>query len=218
MSEKGSADIPAEATQGGRDFSCESWLNLVFRAMRAINSRLRGRALTYLGAFAPGSSPAVTFGRRPRFVNSKLIWLGRGAGFGDQCRIECYRSTQPLGSMGDPKIVVGDGTSFGDFAHLGATEGISIGRKVLCGSRLLIIDHNHGAGGSNLSAVAQVPPARRPLVSRGPIAIGDHVWIGDAVVVLGGVTIGSGAIIGANTVVSKNVPANTVYYTGKANG
>jgi acetyltransferase-like isoleucine patch superfamily enzyme len=49
-------------------------------------------------------------------------------------------------------------------------------------------------------------PFRRPLVSKGPVLIGDCVWIGDKATILPGVTIGKGSVIGANAVVTKDVP------------
>lgn len=76
-----------------RDFSNESIINLVLRAIRALRSRLRGRLLTYLQVFALGSSKCFTIGIWPKIINSKAIFIGHNVSFGDLCRIECYSNT-----------------------------------------------------------------------------------------------------------------------------
>ena len=53
-------------------------------------------------------------------------------------------------------------------------------------------------------------PLKRPIVSKGPVRIGDNVWIGDKATILPNVSIGNGAIIAANAVVTKDVPPYSV--------
>ncbi len=107
-----------------------------------------------------------------------------------------------------PRIVIGDRVSFGYHCHVGCIDEVNIGNDVLIASRVFISDHSHGgAQASDLS----LPPARRPLVSKGPVRIGSRVWIGEGVCILSGVTIGDNSIIGANSVVTHDVPPNTVY-------
>ena len=74
-------------------------------------------------------------------------------------------------------------------------------------SRIYISDHSHGE--INKEAFS-LPPAYRPLISKGPVIIKDNVWIGEGVCILPGVTIGENSIIGANAVVIKDVPDNCV--------
>jgi acetyltransferase-like isoleucine patch superfamily enzyme len=50
-------------------------------------------------------------------------------------------------------------------------------------------------------------PIKRPIISKGPVIIGNNVWIGDKATILSDVKIGDGAIIAANAVVTKDVPA-----------
>ncbi|WP_303642797.1 DapH/DapD/GlmU-related protein, partial [uncultured Duncaniella sp.] len=51
-----------------------------------------------------------------------------------------------------------------------------------------------------------IPPASRPLWSKGKVIIEDSVWIGDKATILPNVTLGKGCIIGANSVVTKDIP------------
>ena len=103
-----------------------------------------------------------------------------------------------------PEIVIGDGCSIGDGAHITAVNRIELGKNVLTGKYVLITDNSHGEADASLLETA---PNLRPLVSKGPVVIGDNVWIGEKASILPGVRIGRGAIIGAGAVVTKDVPA-----------
>ena len=103
-----------------------------------------------------------------------------------------------------PQIVIGDGCSIGDGAHITAIDRIELGRNVLTGKYVLITDNAHGDADP---ALLDIAPNRRPLVSKGPVVIEDNVWIGEKASILSGVRIGRGAIIGAGAVVTKDVPA-----------
>jgi acetyltransferase-like isoleucine patch superfamily enzyme len=112
------------------------------------------------------------------------------------------------GQTFQPHISIGNRVSFGYHCHVGCIAEVTIGDDVLIASRVFISDHSHGtAQDTELS----LSPARRPLVSKGPVRIGARVWIGEGVCILTGVTIGDNAIIGANSVVTRDVPPNTVY-------
>lgn len=157
------------------------------------------------GCFATGSGRAPYFGRGTKLINSKSIRLGSRVQFGDNTRLESF------GPGTEPKIEIGDGTSFGDSLHVGAVSGVSIGRNVLGASGILIIDHNHGNPREDINSSKIVAPRDRPLRSRGPIVIGDSVWLGERVIVLGGSSIGEGAIIAAASIVRGHVPARRIY-------
>lgn len=189
----------------GRDFSNESLLNVFFRVARSIKVRLIGFGVSRLGFLSPGSSSKLYFGSFPRFINSRSIKMHARSGFGINARIECH---SPKNS--DPLIVIGENSTFGDYAHLGATNGITIGKNVLCGSHVLIVDHSHGSPGEDLKNNSIIPPRSRPLVSKGSIIIEDNVWICDGVVVLSGAWIGEGAIIATGAVVNERVDPFTL--------
>jgi acetyltransferase-like isoleucine patch superfamily enzyme len=196
---------------GRRDFSNESGINILLRAKKSILFRIRGFILFWLGAFAKGTSSKITFGKSPRFMNSKWIRLERNVSFGYLCRIECYSSVEYDSNILPHKIFVGENTSFGDFTHIGAINNIYIGNNVLGASKILIIDHDHGKGGKYLREYENVAPSNRVLISKGEILIEDNVWIGESVTILGGSVIGKGSIIAANAVVNGYVPPYTVY-------
>ncbi|WP_411889669.1 acyltransferase [Yoonia sp. SDW83-1] len=196
-----------------RNFNDEAILNLLFRAMRAAIGRLRGRLFYLFGFFSSGTANSLYFGFSPRIMNSRGILLGRNVSFGILARLECHgrRQTGPL-------IKIGDRSSFGDYTHIGATEGIIIGSGVLGGSGILIVDHSHGTPKADMATKTHIAPRDRPLSSKGPIKIGDNVWIGDQAVILGGVTIGAGAIISAGAVVDRDVAPHSIHFRAEKGG
>jgi acetyltransferase-like isoleucine patch superfamily enzyme len=112
-----------------------------------------------------------------------------------------------LGQAFNPRVVIGNGVAINYDCHIGCVNRIEIGNNVLIASKVHITDHSHGAVDKTALAT---PPARRTLISKGPVIIEDNVWIGEGAVVLAGVRIGRNSIIGANAVVTKDVPADCV--------
>ncbi len=106
-----------------------------------------------------------------------------------------------------PEIIIGSNCHFGFQNHITSVNRISIGDNLLTGKWVTITDNSHGE-----TSVEQmdVDPLQRPIVSKGPVVIGNNVWIGDKATVLPGVSIGDGSIIAANAVVTKDVPAYSV--------
>lgn len=106
-----------------------------------------------------------------------------------------------------PRIIIGDNCSIGDFSHVTAINEIRLGNNVRMGKNILITDNSHGVSDESLLGIA---PNFRPLVSKGPVIIGDNVWIGAKSSIMPGVRIGKGAIIGAGSVVTKDIPPYAV--------
>lgn len=106
-----------------------------------------------------------------------------------------------------PELTIGSHCWFGAYCHITCTNKVTIGDNLLTGKWVTITDSSHGATDYDSLKVA---PACRPIVSKGPVTIGNNVWIGDKATILPGVTIGDGAVIAANTVVTKDVPAYCV--------
>lgn len=104
-----------------------------------------------------------------------------------------------------PKIVIGKHVRVSHFVHIAATNSIEIGDDVLLGSKVIIIDHNHGQYSKEHTS-PQIAPALRPLDSDRRVVIGRNVWLADGVVVTPGSTIGEGSVIGANSVVIGDIP------------
>jgi lipopolysaccharide O-acetyltransferase len=108
-----------------------------------------------------------------------------------------------------PKIIIGENFSISFWGHIAALNRIVIGSDVMVGSKVTIIDHNHGSYAGAAASSPSDPPRLRPLVSR-PVLIGSGVWIGDGVVVTAGAEIGEGSVIGANSVVAGRVAPFTL--------
>ena len=116
-------------------------------------------------------------------------------------------STWDVTHKGGELICIKDNVTIGPGFHISATNSIIIGKGVLMGKYVTIVDNSHG----NINAEEiNTPPIKRPIVSLGGVVIGDNVWIGDKVTITKGVNIGKGAIIGANSVVTTDLPPGAV--------
>lgn len=139
-----------------------------------------------------------------RFIGAKHIEIGNDFYANTGVRMEVFCKAEATSTT--PYIKVGNGVNVGQFCHIGAINGINIDDGVLMGSKVYISDHMHG----NPQIFSLIPPAKRPLYSKGKIHIGKNVWLGDNVVVMPGVSIGENSIVGANSVVTKDIPDNVV--------
>lgn len=139
-------------------------------------------------------------------IGEKYISIGNCCRIGRGCVISAWDCT-PDGKTFTPFIQIGEGCSIGEYNHISATNKIIIGNHLLTGRWVTIVDNNHG---DTAYETLQQIPVMRPVVSKGPVAIGNNVWIGDKATILSGVTIGDGAIVAANSVVTKDVPAYSV--------
>ncbi|MDB5200730.1 MAG: putative acetyltransferase [Ferruginibacter sp.] len=143
--------------------------------------------------------------KTPAIVNHKCIFIGDNFTALQRLRLEAI--TNYHHQVFTPQIIIGNNVTFNTDVHIGCINKIVIGDNVLLASRIYISDHSHG----EISTEAlTLPPNERPLVSKGPVIIGNNAWIGEGVAIMPGVTIGVNAIIGANSVVTKDIPANAV--------
>lgn len=140
----------------------------------------------------------------PRIINKGRLTFGDKFTAGLDLRLEVLKS--------EAAVLIGDNVKINDYCHIGAITTISIFDNCLIGSRVTIVDHEHGvyvdAVGSNLSH-PDTPPDSRELKGS-PITIESNSWLGEGVVVLSGVTIGEGSIIGANAVVTHSIPKYSI--------
>lgn len=148
---------------------------------------------------------SLWLGKDYSIQNPEFISIGDNFSAGSRFRMEAIDEYQE--ERFTPKIIIKDNNSFGTDVHIGCINHIEVGKECLLGSRILIIDHQHG----NIEDLnGAIPPQRRQLISKGPIIIGNNVWMGDGVVIMPNVRIGDNSIIAANAVVTKDVPHNTV--------
>ena len=116
--------------------------------------------------------------------------------------------TRNMDQTFSPTIVIGNNVSVSRWSHIAATHRVEIGDGVLIGSKVLVIDHNHGQYQEGFEVGTS--PVLRTLDQDRTVIIGKNVWLGDGVVVMPGVTIGDGCVIGANSVVTRDVPPFTI--------
>lgn len=144
---------------------------------------------------------SVYFGSVQCLIGSKHISIGQNTGFGDGLFLTVWDHYQDQEFT--PTVKVGKNCWFGLYCHITAVNKILIGDNLLIGKWVTITDNSHG--NTDYESLI-VPPTKRPIISKGPVIIGNNVWIGDKATILPGVTIGDGAVIAANTVVTKDVP------------
>lgn len=146
--------------------------------------------------FAPKANRILTNGK---------VSIGENTRFGKMAVLTAWDKFN--GQSFSPRITIGRNCNFGDFIHITAINRIIIGDNVLIGRWITITDNSHGSIDKHLLST---PPHLRPLVSKGPVVIGNNVWIGDKATILPNVTIGDSAVIAANAVVTKDVPPYSV--------
>ncbi|WP_304609475.1 acyltransferase [Mucilaginibacter sp. X5P1] len=138
-------------------------------------------------------------------LGGKYITIDSGVSIGKGAALTAWDTYK--GYNYEPEISIGSNTSIGDDCHITAIHNIKIGNNVLMGKKVTITDNAHG----EINAESfSLPPADRPLYSKGGVIIEDNVWIGDKVTILPDVKIGKNSIIGANALVTKDVPANCI--------
>ncbi len=169
-----------------------------FAALQA----LRNRALNRIATLLTGQAVSVDW-RDLKIVHPENIRVGAHFSAGRSIWLESV--------AGRGRIEIGERVNISDQVHIAAWDRVQIGDGVLLGSRVLVVDHGHGASPREPGFDFAVPPNERPICSSGPVSIGARAWLGDGVCVLAGVSIGEGAIVGANAVVVSDVPPRTVW-------
>ncbi len=100
----------------------------------------------------------------------------------------------------DPgRLTLGDRVDIGEYTHIRANGGVTIGSGVLIAAGVIITSREH-----------PVALPRFAVTADAPVIVGDDVWIGAGAVILPGVTIGRGAVVAAGAVVTKAVEPFTI--------
>jgi len=100
-------------------------------------------------------------------------------------------------------VCIGDESQIGYFDSLYVNE-LQIGKYVLIGPHVAVIDANHRFDRLD------IPIKYQGYQYKGPVIIEDDVFIGANVTILSGVRIGTGAVVGAGAVVNRDVPPYAV--------
>lgn len=140
----------------------------------------------------------------PRIIKTGNIKFQDGFTAGIDLRLEALSEKS--------EIIFGKNVKINDYCHIGSITSITIGDNCLIGSRVTIVDHEHGVYGhsdSHDTSHPETAPDERPL-NTSPIVIEKNTWLAEGVVILSGVTIGEGSVIGANAVVTKNIPKHCI--------
>lgn len=146
----------------------------------------------------------VRFGRIAKISCPEYITISERTTFRDYIYLTVW-SLAP--KISPPSLKIGSDCNFGAYNHITCSNKIEIGNGVLTGKWVTITDNSHGE--TDYESL-QIPPNKRPIVSKGSVVIGNNVWIGDKATILPGVIIGDNSVVAANAVVTKNVPSYSV--------
>lgn len=103
----------------------------------------------------------------------------------------------------DPELIIGEGSSIGEFNHISASRKVVFGKNVLTAHRVYISDNTHGY--EDIS----IPIMHQPVKYKGEVYIGDGSWIGENACIIG-VKIGRQCVIGSNSLVLQDIPDYSV--------
>jgi lipopolysaccharide O-acetyltransferase len=149
----------------------------------------------------------ISIGPRAHLRGLSSIQMGEDLSTGEGLWLEAV--TRNNEQTFSPRIVIGNHVRISRWTHIGATNYVEIGDNVLMGSKVVVIDHNHGLYSVNPTSL-EIAPSLRPLDHEGKVIVGANVWLGDGVAVLPGSTIGKGCVIAANSVVNGTIPPFTI--------
>jgi acetyltransferase-like isoleucine patch superfamily enzyme len=158
----------------------------------------------YISPKAEISHPDVRFGKYVFVGDHAVIFHADGGGpveIGDRARVYGFNVLE-TGKGGAIRVGADTRLQRGSQFYSYQTP-ILIGCDVGIAPNCAFYSYNHGMA-------PDTPMNSQPLVSRGPIVVGDHAWLGYGVIVLSGVRIGSGAVIGAGSVVTQDIPEGAI--------
>lgn len=182
---------------------CLGWYDNTWLAKHFQGNKATIRCMRY--AYRLGNQTIHVLGEIT-IVGEKYISIENHTRFDKGCVITAYDRAND-GTVFIPQISIGECCNFGAWNHITCVNKIIIGRGFLSGKWVTISDNNHG---DNSWEQLHQEPIYRPVVSKGPVIIGDNVWVGEKSTIVTGVSIGDGAVIAANSVVTKDVPAYSI--------
>ena len=115
-----------------------------------------------------------------------------------------------LGIYGDDgQIHIGPDVHASGPLVITAIKRVTLGTGVLIGPNVMVTDHYHGD--PKKPETFDIPPSKRPLITRGPIEIDDYVQLGANTSILSPTRIGRSTILGANSVAVGNLKPYAIY-------
>lgn len=118
--------------------------------------------------------------------------------------VEIYPLTKHENQSFDSRIVLGNSVYIGDWVQLHAMGSITIGDGCVVSDFVYVSDTAHGMDPT------KGPILKQPLVSRGPVKLGEHTFVGLGSSILPGVTLGKHCIVGTRSVVTRSFPDYSV--------
>ena len=154
----------------------------------------------------------VFIGRQVKMRSRRRITLGRGASIGESSTIDArgarginlgpgsrlgrfgiITTTSHLSLFGQG-VTIGRNSGVGDFFHLGASGGITIGDDVIIGPYFLVHSQGHNYEDATI-------PIRKQGTSQAEVVIADDCWIGSRVTLLAGTELGPRTVVASGAVV-----------------
>lgn len=141
------------------------------------------------------------FGKGSQLLSVNSIEFPKNIFIGSNVLIRkfAWLAANPLTGNKNCKLIIGDGTYIGNYAHFYATSKIEIAKKVIIADRVYISDNSHGYKNINLPVIDQ------PITQLQEVLIDEGAWLGENVCIVGA-SVGKNSVIGANSVVTKNIP------------
>ncbi|NPC41218.1 acyltransferase [Nocardioides sp. zg-1230] len=156
--------------------------------------RLRGRGRITFGRFISIGPECAIDG-----YGSAGTRLADGSRLGRGCVVTVTSHLSRLGKG----FSLGANSGLGDYCHIGASGGITVGRDVIMGPFVSLHSQEH-----NFDRLDT--PIRHQGTTEVGIAIEDDVWVGARVTILDGTKIGQGSVVAAGAVVKGVFPPNSV--------
>ena len=145
------------------------------------------------------------FGKKSRIVaplrlnGKKYIEIGNHV----LVQYKTWLACLPLTGTENPKLIIEDNATIGNFNHIYATQKIVIEAHVLTADKVYITDNLHSYEN------VEMPVVKQPIKQISEVVIGEGSWLGENVCVIGA-KIGKHCVIGANAVVTKDIPDYSV--------
>lgn len=207
--------IEAIGRRAGREFSVDPEIpsgflasEIISRTFDLLRSIVKLHSIAFVGSRTIiKSKKRMKLGRFATIGRESIIdcsgsigvTLGRGAKIG---RRSIVTTTSHLGKQGTG-LFVSEFSAIGDYAHIGCSGGVMLGRNVIAGPYVTFHSQEH-------NTESTVNPIRLQGTTEVPIRIGDDVWIGARCTFLAGAIVGSHSVVAAGSVVRGEFPGNVV--------
>ncbi len=147
------------------------------------------------------------FGKNSLIFKPLCILGKKNIEVGNYVSIDCGARIEAISKWNsqkfNPRIFIGDNTSFEQNSHIIATGNLIIGKSCVFSSRVFITTCSHSYDEVNVNVMQQ------NLINN-DVIIGDNCFIGMDVKIFPGVRIGNNVIIGANSIVLNDLPSYSV--------